>query len=165
MDLISQLAGALGVPATTAQAVAGTVLGKVKEGLGDAPEAGKLDEAIPELGGWQKAAAGVMGGAGGSGGMLGDMFSSGAGIFGAAAGAVGGASMQEAAALVGLLGKLGITPDKAALVAPLVLNFLRERVDAGLLKKILAVAPMLAGGSVGGATGGIAGALGGLFGR
>jgi hypothetical protein len=123
------------------------------------------------LGGGGAQAGGGLGGAlggllGGSGG--GDQASSGGGglggLLGGAASALAGA--QQAQAIGGLLQKVGLDASMASTVAPMVLQFLKSRLDPALVSKILAAAPMLAaftGGGQGGG-GGLAGALGGLGG-
>ncbi|MCP3144178.1 DUF2780 domain-containing protein [Pyxidicoccus xibeiensis] len=176
MDLIGQLSQQLGVNGTQAQGVAGSLLklvqGTVKEKLG--PDAAdQLGRAVPEMDTWQRsstpaastpgpqegglmgALGGLMGGQeGGAGGML---------------SALGGAAAQagEVAAVVSLLGRFNIDASKATLVAPLLLDFLKSRLDPGLVGKILAVVPMLAGaggGGPGSGGGGLGGMLGGLMG-
>ncbi len=143
MDLIQALSSQLGIPTEQAQAVAGGAIGFLKDKLGaDAP---KVDAAVPELGGWEKAAAGA---------------SSGGGLLGMAAGMLGG-SAGEAAGLVAILAKVGLDADKAQMVAPLVVDFLKSRLPPDLVSKVLAVAPMLTGG--GGGAAGALGALGGLL--
>lgn len=164
MDLIGTLSSQLGIPADQAQAVAGGVLGalqsKVKGELGD-QVAGQLGQAVPELSGWQAKAGQLLGGGGGGGGgdvmsALGGMLGGGGGA-GGLAGALGGAVSAltgngEAAALAGLIGKLGLDPGKAAMVAPMALEFLKSRLNPELLGTVLKVAPFLTGG--GGAGGG-----------
>lgn len=183
MDFIGQLAGALGVAPDQAKAVAGTVLGAAKGAVssehGD-DTAAQLDQAVPELADWQSKADDVMAeeapAAGGLGGMLGGLASGGG--LGALAGAVGGAQAKDIAGVVAVLGKLGIDESKAGLVAPIALQFLKSRLDPGLLSKVLAVAPLLSGeggglagaagallGGGGDTAGGLGGALGGLFGK
>lgn len=176
MDLIGQLAGALGVQEEQAQAVAGAVLGTVKKQVADeagGDAAAKVDAAVPELSGWQAKAQSMLGG-GGGGGLLGAaagaLGGGGGGLLGAAAGALGGEDARQTAALVTILGKLDIDPSKAALVAPLALSFLKDRLDPKLLNTVLSAAPMLAGGasgagSDGGGLGAAAGMLGGLLGK
>ncbi|RME20388.1 MAG: hypothetical protein D6798_20570, partial [Deltaproteobacteria bacterium] len=70
MDLISQLAGTLGVDDAKAQAVAGAVLGRVQaevaESGGD-EAAEQFSGAVPELAGWKEKAASLVDG-GGAGG-------------------------------------------------------------------------------------------------
>jgi hypothetical protein len=153
MDLIASLSSQLGVNGAAAQGIAGSVLGLVKgevaERFGE-EAAGKLDSAVPELAGWQKQAAkaeapqegeggGLFGaamGAIGGGGM--------GGLLGAAAGALGGEQARDIAGVVTVLGRFGVDAGKAGLVAPLILDFLKKRVDPALLSKILAAAPLLA---------------------
>lgn len=161
MDLIGQLSGALGVPESQAQAVAGGLLSMVKQRT--AAEAGggaaaALDAAIPELGSWQAAAATEAAAPAASdalGGLLGGAAASGL------LGAVGGAKAQEAAVVAQLLGKLGLDPSAAATVAPIVWSFLKERLPPDVLGMVGKAAPFLGAGGGGGA----AGVLGGLFGR
>jgi hypothetical protein len=185
MDLIAQLAGTLGLEENQAQALAGTVIGGVQSAVADEdPEkAAAIGSAVPELGGWQSAAGSLLGGgdegggaAGGLGGLLGGLAGGGggaAGLLGAAAGALGGQEAKDTLAVVGILNKFDVDAGKAAMVAPLILNFLKSRVEPGTLSTILAVAPMLAGAVGGGddgddggdkpAGGGMLGALGGLL--
>ncbi|MBN2798236.1 MAG: hypothetical protein JXX28_03750 [Deltaproteobacteria bacterium] len=161
MDLIASLAAQLDIDPSQATAIAGTVLHGVKGAVADkvGPEAADtLGAAVPELSGWHAAAKAAQGG--GLGGMFGG------GLLGAAAGALGGQQAADTAALVALLGKLNLDPGKAVLVAPLVLSFLRERVDPALLSKVLEVAPVLAGAEAKpDLASSLGGALGGLFGR
>jgi hypothetical protein len=186
MDFIGQLSQQLGVDNNQAQGLAGSLLklvqGTVKEKLG--PEAAdQVGQSIPELQGWQQAAqaqapaesggggGGLMGALGGLGGMLGGQGQSGGGggLMGALGGAVGQAG--EVAGVVALLGRFNIDAGKASLVAPLLLNFLKSRLDPKLVGGILSVMPMLAnlgggspdGGGGGGAQGG-GGGLGGILG-
>ncbi|MCB9744198.1 MAG: hypothetical protein H6741_35040 [Alphaproteobacteria bacterium] len=168
MDLISSLASTVGLEPKQAQALAGTVLGGVRSSLEDeegSEQASRLDEAIPELSGWQAQAASLLGGGGGGGG-LGAAFGGAGGLLGAAAGALGGQQAKDAAAVVALLGRFDVDPAKAALVAPMILSFLKDRLNPQLLSSVLAVAPMLSGAAPEGGepSGGIGGLLGGLFG-
>ncbi len=183
MDLIGQLSQQLGVNGTQAQGVAGSLLklvqGTVKEKLGP-DAANQLGSAIPEMDSWQQAAGAAAPSQGGGGlmGALGGLVAGndggggggGGGGMGAMLGAIGGVATQagEVAAVVSLLGRFNIDASKASLVAPLLLNFLKSRLDPGLVGKILAVVPMLAGaGGAGGNTpggGGLGGMLGGLLG-
>jgi hypothetical protein len=189
MDLIGQLSQQLGVDSNQAQGLAGSLLklvqGTVKEKMG--PEAAdQLGQAIPEMQGWQQQAqtqqasqpesgGGLMGALGGLGGLLGGQGPSSGGGGGGLMGALGGAMGQagEVAGLVALLQRFNLDAGKAALVAPLLLDFLKSRLDPKLVGGILAVMPMLAnlgggggstpggGGSQGG--GGLGGLLGGLI--
>lgn len=175
MDLISQLTATLGVDDAKAQAVAGAVLGRVQaevaESGGD-EAAERFSGAVPELSGWQEKAASLLGGgdagSGGAGGLVGALGGGGAGgLLGAAAGALGGEDARNTAAIVALLGRFDIDASKAAMVAPLVVSFLKERLDPKLLDTVLSAAPLLAGGGgdAGGGLGAAAGMLGGLFGK
>lgn len=185
MDLIGQLAGTLGLEENQAQALAGTVIGGVQSAVADEDpdKAAEIGKAVPELGGWQSTAGSLLGGGGdegggGLGGLLGGLAGAAggggggaAGLLGAAAGALGGQEAKDTLAVVGILNKFDVDAGKAAMVAPLILNFLKSRVEPGTLSTILAVAPMLAG-AVGGDDdggddkpgGGVMGALGGLLG-
>ncbi|WPB80397.1 DUF2780 domain-containing protein [Archangium violaceum] len=190
MDFIGQLSQQLGVDSNQAQGLAGSLLklvqGTVKEKMG--PEAAdQMGQAIPEMQGWQQQAeagtqpasqqesgGGLMGALGGLGGLLGGQGQSsggGGGLMGALGGAVGQAS--EVAGVVALLQRFNIDAGKASLVAPLLLNFLKSRLDPKLVGGILAVMPMLAnlgsgggnapGGGGGQGGGGLGGLLGGLI--
>jgi hypothetical protein len=192
MDFIGQLSQQLGVDNNQAQGLAGSLLklvqGTVKEKLGT-QAAEQLGQSIPEMQGWQQAAqapapaesgggggGGLMGALGGLGGMLGggqgQSSGGGGGLMGALGGAVGHAG--EVAGVVALLQRFNIDAGKASLVAPLLLNFLKSRLDPKLVSGILTVMPMLAnlgggggspeggGGSQGGG-GGLGGILGGLI--
>lgn len=180
MDLIGQLSQQLGVNGTQAQGLAGSLLklvqGTVKEKLG--PDAAdQLGRSIPEMDAWQQAAApaapptqqGASGGLMGAlGGLMGGGQGGGEGGLGGMLGSLGGAAAQagEVAAVVSLLGRFNIDASKATLVAPLLLDFLKSRLDPGLVGKVLAVVPMLAGGggNTPGGGGGLGGLLGGLMG-
>lgn len=176
MDLIGQLTQHLGVNSQQAQGLAGTVLGlvqgTVKEKLGE-DAARQVGDAVPELQGWQQAAQAATPPADTGGGMLGalgGMLGGGTsqGGLGGMLGALGGAASQagDVAALVSLAQRFNIDPSKVTLVAPLVLDFLKSRLDPGLVSKILSVVPMLTGGGSGNPSGGggLGGALGGLLG-
>jgi hypothetical protein len=167
MDLVSTLASALNVEPRAAEAVAGAVLGTVKgqaadsdasEGAEDA-----LESAVPELSGWMDTAKEVAAenddsaDLGGLGGLLGAM---GSGAGNQLLGAVAGKSAQNAALLGSVLGSLGLNASMAQVAAPIVLQFLESRMDAGTLQTLLSVAPMLTGKTEGGSAGGMMGALG-----
>ena len=118
MDLISSLSEMLGVPADSAQALAGSVLGNVQDAVrgDDDSAADELGEAIPELEGWKGKAASMLGGGGGStggglGGLLGAAGSAfGGGSGGGLGGALGslGSNAAGIAGVVAVLGRLGI---------------------------------------------------------
>ena len=160
MDFIGMLGSQLGIGGEQAQALAGSVLGGVKGAVAEqlgAESAGKMADAIPELDGWQAQAAKLVGGQssggadllGGLPGMLGGS-SGGGGLLDSALGAVAGA--QQVSAISGVLTKLGLDGGMAATVAPMVIEFLKSRIDSELLTKILAAVPMpsgLAGGDDG----------------
>jgi hypothetical protein len=197
MDFVSALAQQVGIPSDKAAAVAGGLVGLVQGQLKDGGQdkaAAAVGAAVPELGGWQKAAqalggggeggglgalAGALGGGGGGGGGLGGLLGAatsgqGGGLLGAVAGAVGGEKAQNTVAIVGVLNSVGLDAGKAALVGPLLLQFLESRLDAGTLKLVMQAAPVVAGlvGAKAGASapaadddgGGLGGALGKLFG-
>jgi len=180
MDLISSLTSGLGIDPKQAQGLAGGVLGMVQSQLSDnnGPEAAaQMQQAIPEMSGWQQTASSMMGGGGDGGGMLGAAASafgggSSGGLLQAAAGAIGGKSAQQASQMVGLLGGLGLDAKYGAMAAPLILSFLKDRLPSGVLDMALQAAPMLFGGGEAPAaapaaedpTGGIAGSIGKLFG-
>jgi hypothetical protein len=179
MDLIGQLSQQLGVDSHQAQGLAGSLLklvqGTVKEKLG-AQAAEQMGQAIPEMQGWEQQAAqqapqggaggggGLMGALGGLGGLLGGQGQSSGGGGGGLMGALGGLGGQagEVAGVVALLQRFNIDAGKASLVAPLLLNFLKSRLDPKLVSGILTVMPMLANLGGGGNTGGLGGILGGL---
>lgn len=190
MDFIGQLSQQLGVQPTQAQGLAGSLMkmvqGAVQEKMG--PEAAQqLHQAIPEAQGWQQQAEahaapaaapssgeGLMGALGGLGGLLGGQDGQGQAASGGGGlmGALGGAMAQagEVAAIASLLQRFNIDGGKAVMVAPLLLNFLKSRLDPKLVTGILAAMPMLAnlvgGGHTpegGGTQGG--GGLGGLLGN
>ncbi|QAT83608.1 hypothetical protein EJ065_2022 [Corallococcus coralloides] len=172
MDLIGQLSQQLGVDGTQAQGLAGSLLklvqGTVQEKVG--PDAARqMDQAIPEMQGWQQQAQAPAGDGGGLMGALGGMLGgAGGGGGGGLMGALGGAAAHagEVAGVVAILQRFNLDTSKATLVAPLLLNFLKSRLDPGLVGKILAVMPMLAGGGGGPqGGGGLGGMLGGILGK
>ena len=160
MDLITHLAGTIGVDSSTAQALAGGLLGQVKSNLAennDDDAVSELETAVPELGGWMAKAQAALGGSGDAGGgMLG-----GGGLFGAAASARGG-STGSATNLIALLGKLGLDADTVTKIAPVVLSFLGSRLSPEVLAKVKGLVPGLGGGEA--ESSGIGGMIGGLFG-
>ena len=132
MDLISQLSSTLGIDASQTQALAGTVLSAVQSQTGDG-DAEAISEAVPELEQWNQQAeaatdASPMGG-----------------LLGAAIGAIGGSGAQEAANVAAMLSKLGLDSGKAALVAPVVMQFLEERLSPEVLQRVVSSVPMLSG--------------------
>ncbi len=173
MDLIGSLASTLGVEEGQAQALAGGVMGLVKDQVGGEEgeeTAQQLEAAVPEMGGWQAKAAELAGG--GGGGLMDSLTGGGGGgLLGSLAGAVGGEQAQGTVAVVGLLQKFNIDSSKAALVAPLILNFLKDRLSPEMMGMVMKAAPMLMGGGEegtdeeGGLGGVVSGALGGLFGK
>ena len=167
MDLISGLSQAMGIDNTAAQALAGAAMATVQgQAAEESPAAAaQLGSAVPELGGWLETAKSFAGGAAPAAdtGMLGGLMglaSSGAGN--QLLGAVAGKQAQHTALLVGVLSKAGLDASKASMAAPVVLQFLQSRLDAGTLETLLSVAPFLTGGTPPAGGGGAAAALGAL---
>jgi hypothetical protein len=151
MDLIRSLASSVGIQEDQAQALAGSLLGKiqnsVKDEAGDAP-AQELAKAIPELGSWQQKAQQLVApsapAAPSAGGLLGGLLGGGGGgLLDSVANAVGGESLRETAAVVQILSRFNIDPSKAVMVAPLLLDFLKKRLSPQLLGVVLQAAPLL----------------------
>ncbi len=117
MDFIGQLSQQLGVDSQQAQGLAGSLLGlvrgTVKEKMG--PEAAdQMEQAIPEMQGWQRQAEEAQAQRPESGGgLMGAL----GGLMGALGGPVGQAG--EVAGLVALLQRFNLDAGKASLVAPL----------------------------------------------
>jgi len=178
MDLIASLTSQLGLEPDTAKGLAGAVLGQVEQGVGQSlggADVSAFRAQLPELGEWKSKIAGL-GGAdeGGGGGLLGALAGGGlgGGLLGAAGSWLGGAGAGsgglDVGSLVALAGKAGLGGEAVQQLLPLVLSFLKSRLDPALLAKILGAVPGLEqfAGLAGGAEGGgLAGALGGLFGR
>lgn len=168
MDFIGAISKQLGIPEDMAQAAAGATLGMVQKTVADSGEesaAAAMSDAIPELSGWKAKAAqeatpaedtrdigdilgGLMSGGGdsggGAGGLLGALGGGGAGgLLGGLAQQLGGPEAKQMSALVGVFGKLGVDPAKAMVVAPMALDFLKERLDPSLLDTVLKASPML----------------------
>lgn len=203
MDLIGQLASAVGVDEANAQAIAGVALkhvtGAVRDQEGDDAAEG-IEAAVPELSQWQDKAKALSdaplppgfggddaqeeeGGGGAAdllGGLLGGGGGGGGGLLGGLAETFGGEGARDTVAVVQVLGRFGVTPDKAALAAPILLNFLKDRLSPETLSMALKAAPFLASFGGGGddasegdgakeddgpGLGDVVGALGGLFGK
>jgi hypothetical protein len=167
MDLISGLSQALGVNPQQAEALAGAALATVKGQAADqGAAAAPLAKAVPEMDGWMAKARAMMAEAPAPaaapasplGAALG--FAS-SGLGNQLLGAVAGQEAQDAALFAGLLGRLGLDAQKAAVAAPLVADFLRDRLDPATFDTLRKAAPFLQGG---GAPAGAASVLGGLFG-
>jgi hypothetical protein len=130
MDLLNTLSTQLGISNTEAQGVAGSVLqavhSKVKEKAGDGPAA-QLSAAVPELASWQSASE--------------KMTSNSA--FGMLSGLLGGGGGGELAGLITVLGKVGLDPSKAAIVAPIVHNFLKARLSPEMLGLVMKAVPFV----------------------
>lgn len=177
MDLIANLTSQFGLDPDKAKGLAGAVLGQIEQGVGQSlggADAAAFRSQVPELDEW-KAKLGSLGGEGGAGGVLGALGGGAGGgglggLLGAAGGLLGGSgSGIDVGSLVALAGKAGLGGGAVQQLVPLVLSFLKSRLDPALLSRILGAVPgleQLAGaGGAGGAGGGLAGALGGLFGR
>ena len=171
MDLIQTLSSQLGVTPDQAKGLAGSLLGVVNgavhHGAG-ADAAGQLQNAIPELKNWMQTAAAHQGvtvpAAGGDllgtlGSMLGNS-QAGAGNLGAQLQGNG-----ATAAMTTMLGKYGVKPEQLAAVAPVLGQFLQNRMGPEGQAVIGKVLPMLTSGQAQSAIGGIASMLGGLFGK
>ncbi len=117
-DLI-QMAGKLGINPGAATAGAGGLLNLIKEHAG-AVDLGKITSAIPGLGDTMSKAPS------GGGGILGKI----GGMFGGGAG--------DAGALMGMLGKAGISADKIPGFVTAFIGFLKANVSLDMLKGILA---------------------------
>lgn len=159
MDLISTLSSQLGIDPQKSEGLAGAVLGlvqkQVAQKLGGA-NAEALGAQIPELQEWQgKATALGLSGAGAEGGGLGG------GLLGAAASLLGGGSGLDIAAVTQLVSKAGLSSSAVQQLLPIVLQFLKSRLDPGLLSQILGAIPALKGGGAGGLMGALGGILGG----
>ena len=125
--------------------MAGLVLGTAKAQAGEA-EAAKLDEAVPELDGWVAEAKTAAADDTDEPGMMDDLarFAS-SGLGGSLIGAVGGQQAAEQAQLIALVSKLGLSPSHAALAAPVMLSFLKERLGETWFGRLMAAAPILTG--------------------
>ena len=152
MDLISSLASTLGIPADQASALAGLALGTAKSQVAekDGALAGTLAQKVPELASWEAAASKAQAtlAAPSGGGLLGGLMSAaGSGLGNQLLGAVAGQNAAQGAALIGLLGKLGLSADHARLAAPVLLKFLESRLGPDTVQKVLGYAPLLASAS------------------
>ncbi|MGF1511685.1 MAG: DUF2780 domain-containing protein [Myxococcota bacterium] len=162
MEFIDELTQQLGIETPKAEALAGGMLGVVRnlvsEKLGQ-DQAARFESAVPELPAWQSQAEKAMGadaatGAdSGLGGLLTSALSSLGGELGGAAG--------SAALLVPILGKLGIDESHIQMVIPVITRFLNQRLDSDLLGQLAQFLPFLTGAS--GDGDGLAGVLGGLL--
>lgn len=135
MDLALQLASRLGLDTAQAQSLAGAVIAQLKGGL-PAEQADAVSEAVPEADEWASPVSGPLGG------LL---------------GAFGGKGTN----LLATAASLGLTPDKLAAAAPVVIQFLKDKLPPEVADKIVAAIP----GLLGGQTDSLGGALGGLFGK
>lgn len=163
MDVVAAVSERLGVDPGKATAVLGAVLGAARAQVPEA-ESNHLDAKIPELGGWIAAAGRQVGGLGDPappppatdaaatepassvGGLLGGLLhAAGSGIGNELLGAVAGKQAQQTAAAAALLDGLGLSAEHAAMVAPVILDFLRVRLGADWTDRIVGAAPLLSG--------------------
>ncbi len=172
MDLVQSLAQAMGVENNQATALAGLVLGTARA-QASGEEAAQLEQAVPELDGWVEQAKAEAATAEDEPGVMDDLarFAS-SSLGGSLLGAVAGEEAAEKAQLVALMGRAGLAPEHAALAAPVVLSFLKQRLGEVWFDRLMLAAPILTGvqqaaapeSKDAGAFGAVAGALGGLFG-
>lgn len=182
MDLIEKLSGTLGMDASQAEALAGSVLGglkgQVEKEVGSS-EAQAFGEAIPELSKWTDAAKAKLGGDDvgetGSDGLL-DLVGQaagggGGGLLGAAAGLLGGGSGGakiggfDIGSIMGLMKNFNLDGAKAGDLGGVLMGFLQERLPGELMNMLGDKIPMLSflskssggGGLVGGLLGGLLG--------
>ncbi|MBX2800657.1 MAG: DUF2780 domain-containing protein [Myxococcales bacterium] len=151
MDIIESLSGQLGLDPRQAQALAGAVLGAARDESAD-EETAKLEQAVPELDQWASVAQSMLseGGAddgdSGGGGLLGSLAKmAGSGLGNELVGAVLGEDAQETATLVAVMNKLGLDTSHATMAAPVVLEFLENRLGDEWTERIVKGAPMLMG--------------------
>lgn len=164
MDLIAILTSQLGIEAGKAQGLAGVVLGKIEEQVGQklgGADAAALRTQVPELDDW-KAKAAALDGGGGGGGLLGAAGS----LLGGAGGLLGGSGGGglDIGGLLQLAGKAGLGRGAVEKLLPILVSFLKSRLDPALLSRVLSVVPgldKLTGGATSG--GGLGGLLGGIL--
>lgn len=153
MDLVATLTAQLGLDQGKAEGLAGTVLGMVKSqiaGKVGAKEADQFSAQIPELERWAAKAESPAATGGAGGGLLGTASS----LLGARDG--GGLDLGG---LTQLAGKFGLNLGSAQTLVPIVVDFLKSKLDSELLGKVLGAVPLLSGKA--GAEPGLS--LGGLF--
>ena len=158
MDLVSGLASAVGIPQDQAKAVAGLVLGMASTQVSEQkPElAAQMSTAIPEISGWQTAADTFVRSLSQSApaaapqaepqpqGLFGGLLSAaGGGLGNQLLGAIAGPEVAQGAQLAMVLDRIGLTTEQAAAAAPVVLNFLKSRLDESIVQQIVAAAPLL----------------------
>ena len=158
MDLVSGLASAVGIPQDQAKAVAGLVLGMASTQVSEQkPElAAQMSTAIPEISGWQAAADTFVRSLSQSApaaapqaepqpqGLFGGLLSAaGGGLGNQLLGAIAGPEVAQGAQLAMVLDRIGLTTEQAAAAAPVVLNFLKSRLDESIVQQIVAAAPLL----------------------
>ncbi|MBF5046295.1 hypothetical protein FGE12_28015 [Aggregicoccus sp. 17bor-14] len=174
MDLIGQLTQQLGLAPDTAQAASGSLFSLIQQ---HAP-AGAFQQllgAAPEVAGWMSRAQGagaVPPASSGGLGALGGGSSGGlSGMLGAAAGSMlggaGGGAATQMAALTGMLGRFGVSPEMAMKVLPLALQFVQSKLGPQGTQQLVSGMPLLQqllqGGGAQGQGGGLGGMLGKLF--
>lgn len=164
MDLVSGLASAVGIPQDQAKAVAGLVLGMANTQVSEQkPElAAQMSTAIPEISGWRAAADTFISSLSKTspaqaapqqpapqqpapqGGLFGDLLSAaGSGFGNQILGAIAGQEVAQGAQLAMVLDRIGLTTEQAAAAAPVVLNFLKSRLDETTVQQIVSAAPLL----------------------
>jgi hypothetical protein len=176
MDLIASLTSQLGIDSDKAQGLAGVVLGKLEEQVGQklgGGDAAALRDQVPELSDWKaKGAALDASSSGAAGGLLGalgggDLLGAAGSLLGGAGGSLGGAGGGlDVAALVQLAARAGLSGGAAEKLLPIVVSFLKSRLDPALLSRVLSVVPgleKLAGGASGLGGGGLGRLLGGIL--
>lgn len=163
MDLIGTLASNFGIENEQAQALAGGVLGMVKDQVAEkvgSGEAAEFATAIPELGDWAAKAQNAAPAGGDN-------------LLGSLVGGLMGGDDNGLGNLVGMLGQMNLGADQAAPVGNTMMDFLKERLSQALLQMIAEKVPMigmLMGNQAGNGAGGDAAAemlgnvVGSLFG-
>ena len=141
MDIIQEISSHLGIDTSQAQAGVGALFATIQHAAPAADFQALLTK-IPEAASWISSAAAAVPGVGtpaaaaapaSGGGGFGSLLGGAAGgLFGAASGALGslGQAAEGASAMAGVvatLGKLGIPPETAMKMLPLVAQFLQSR--------------------------------------
>lgn len=168
MDLIASLTSQLGIEPEKAQGLAGVVLGKLEEQVGQklgGGDAAALRSKVPELDAWKAKASALDGGGGGGGLLGGGLLGAAGGLLGGAGGLLGGSGGGvDLGALIQLAAKAGLGGGAAEKLLPIVVSFLKSRLDPALLSKVLSTVPGLDKLASGGSSrGGLGGLLGGIL--
>jgi hypothetical protein len=193
MDFVGTLARQIGIEESQATALAGGIMGLVKSGVasqGSEEDVAAVAEAVPEAAEWEQAAEQQLGepGEAGLSNLLGDLFGGGSrgeesssgglgsmlgGLVGGVAEAVDAKEAKHTAQLALLIGKIGLAPTHAAMVAPLAYDFLESRLNGQVFELAKQALPWLIGsdGDAAGkeptssdVTSTVGNVLGGLFG-